>query len=58
MSDLDEKTRAKIAFADEVLATLAAEGDWSPATLDEIAAAAFNRNLAHTDDDGLFAVTP
>ena len=25
--------------------------------LDEIAAAAFNRDLAHTGEDGLFAVT-
>ena len=58
MPELDEKTRAKIAFADEVLATLDAEVDWSPATIDENAAAAFNRNLAHTDDDGLYAVTP
>lgn len=58
MPELDEKTRAKIAFADEVLAILESREEWSPATLDEIAAAAFNRNLAHTDDDGLFAVTP
>lgn len=57
MPDIDEKTRAKIAFADEVLALLAAEGDWSPDTLDEIAAAAYNRNLAHNDEEGMFAVT-
>lgn len=57
MSDLDEKTRAKIAFADEVLDILESREEWSATTLDEIAAAAFNRDLAHTGEDGLFAVT-
>ena len=57
MPDIDEKTRAKIAFADEVLDILESREEWSAITLDEIAAAAFNRNLAHTAEDSLFAVT-
>lgn len=57
MPDLDEKTRAKIAFAEAVLDILESREEWSAITLDEIAAAAFNRNLAHTSEDSLFAVT-
>jgi hypothetical protein len=57
MPDLDEKTRTKIAFAEEVLAILAGERDWCADTLDLVSKAAVDYKLGRQDANGDFAVT-
>lgn len=48
-----EKVRL-IRFAEEVLALLEEEKEWSSDTLSEIAAAAVTERLATHDDEGMF----
>jgi hypothetical protein len=45
----------KIAFAEEVLAILCEEPDWSSDTLDRVADAAMAQDLAELNGDGYFA---
>jgi hypothetical protein len=44
-------------FAESVLTILEAHDEWSGATTDAIASAAFALGLAHTDEHAMFMVT-
>lgn len=53
--NITRKQLKLIEFAEYTLATLEQEKDWSSDTTEEIATAAMDMGLAHTNGDGEFA---